>query len=483
VSLSIFPIFDRTGKPVGSATIARDITNHRRAEVALRESQQLFNAFMDNTPAAAFMRDHQGRYVYVNRSLERMVGKSSSEVIGKTVFDLWPDYIANPLAENDRQVLAENRAFELLEKTTSADGSEIDWLSIKFPFLDSKERRFVGCVAIDVTQPKRAEAAPHRSEQRFRLIEENIDEVFWITAPDIPEVIYISPAYERVWGLTRESLREDPMSFIETVYPEDRQQVLSDLEIQKVGKPYQHEFRILHSDGSISWISNRGFPTRDEAGRLTFYVGVSQDITERKRLEAQLRQAQKMEAVGRLAGGVAHDFNNLLTIINGYSEMALERLHPSDPVRNSFEEIKKAGDQAASLTRQLLAFSRQQVLAPRVLDLNSLVADVEKMLRRLIGADIDLVLVRDPALGQVKADPGQIEQILMNLAVNARDAMPQGGKLVIETANVELDENYAHGQVVVTPGQYVMLAMSDTGWGWMQAPRLISSSRSLPQKK
>ena len=162
---------------------------------------------------------------------------------------------------------------------------------------------------------------------------------------------------------------------------------------------------------------------------------------------------------------MAHDFNNLLTIINGYSELVLDRLHSDDPMRGHLEEIRKAGDRAASLTRQLLAFSRQQVLAPRVLDLNALVADVEKMLRRLIGEDIDLVMVPGPALGRVKADPGQIEQILMNLAVNARDAMPEGGKLVIETANVELDDAYARSHAVVTPGRYVMLAVSDTGIG------------------
>jgi len=196
------------------------------------------------------------------------------------------------------------------------------------------------------------------------------------------------------------------------------------------------------------------------------------DITERKqteetlrRTEAQLLQAQKMEAVGRLAGGIAHDFNNLLTIINGYSQLLLERLRSDDPQREQIDEIKKAGDRAAALTRQLLAFSRQQVLEPQVLDLNAVVANLEKMLRRLIGEDIELEAVLGPELGRVKADPGQIEQIIMNLAVNSRDAMPKGGKLTIETANVDLDGYYARSHLAVTPGPYVMLAVSDTGIG------------------
>ena len=436
VSLSIFPILDCTGNPVGAATIARDFTKQKMAEAALRESEDLFGAFMDNTPAVAFMRDDQGAYVYVNRAFERMAGKPSTEIIGKIISDLWPDSIASPLADDDRQVVAENCAFEFAEKTTSPDGSEIDWLAIKFPFRDSAGRRFVGCVSIDVTQARRAEAALRRSEQRFRLITENIDEIFWIANPEVSEIVYVSPAYCRVWGRTQESLYKDPKSFVEACHPDDRERVLATFGLMKAGKPFDSEYRVIHTDGSIHWVWGRGFPIRDETGRLTLFAGIAQDVTARKHLEDQFRQAQKMAAVGRLAGGVAHDFNNLLTIINGYSEMALELLHSSDPLRNSLEQIKRAGDRAASLTRQLLAFSRQQVLAPRVLDLNSLVADVEKMLRRLIGEDIELTLVRGPALGQMKADPGQIEQILMNLAVNARDAMPEGGKLVIETANV-----------------------------------------------
>ncbi len=186
---------------------------------------------------------------------------------------------------------------------------------------------------------------------------------------------------------------------------------------------------------------------------------------ERGHLEEQLQQAQKMEAIGRLAGGLAHDFNNLLTVIAGYSQLLLDRLPPGDPICAYVSQIKKAGEGAASLTRQLLAFSRKQVLAPQVLDLNRVVANTNRMLTRLIGEDIELVTICRPDLGRVKADPGQIEQVMMNLAVNARDAMPQGGRITIETANVDLEGNYSNQRLVVTPGAYAMLAVSDTGIG------------------
>jgi PAS domain S-box-containing protein len=213
-------------------------------------------------------------------------------------------------------------------------------------------------------------------------------------------------------------------------------------------------------------------PVFDDAGTCTHLVGARHDTTERQRLEAQFRQAQKMESVGQLAGGIAHDFNNLLTVINGTAELAIEQLREGDPLHDDLQEIRRAGERAAALTRQLLAFSRKQILQPQVLNLNTVVAEMESMLRRLIGENIELVVVPTKDLGRVKADPGQMEQVIANLAVNARDAMPQGGKLTVEMQSVEIDERYArdHG-VAVKPGPYLMLAISDTGVGMDEITR------------
>ncbi len=220
----------------------------------------------------------------------------------------------------------------------------------------------------------------------------------------------------------------------------------------------------LRKDGAamVARISGRSIPNGNDGGAFQIFM---EDVTETRTLELQLGQAQKMEAVGRLAGGIAHDFNNLLMVISGYVEFLLERVGPDPRLRGPAQEISNATQRATSLTRQLLAFSRKQMLAPKVLDLNAVVAENLKMLTRMIGEDIDLVMVPGPGLGAVRADPGQIEQVIMNLAVNARDAMPQGGKLTIETANVTLDENFARTHTPLTPGDYIMLAISDTGMG------------------
>ena len=238
------------------------------------------------------------------------------------------------------------------------------------------------------------------------------------------------------------------------------------------GRVWHGEVTNRRKDGSLCPVAMTITPVKNARGEPAHFISIHRDLTEERRLEAQFRQAQKMESVGQLAGGIAHDFNNLLTVINGTAELALTQLRDGDPLHEDLQEIRRAGERAAALTRQLLAFSRKQIRQPQVLNLSAVVAEMESMLRRLIGEDIELVVVPTESLGSVNADVGQMEQVIANLVVNARDAMPQGGKLTIETQNVEIDEQYARQHIVdVKPGPYVMLAMSDTGVGMDEVTR------------
>ncbi len=308
----------------------------------------------------------------------------------------------------------------------------------------------------------RTELALRASEERYRLLfERNLAGVYSTTLDG--RILDLNEACARMFGYAS---REEAMTHtLWEISPRatDMEKLIALVEKQKSFTNL--EVCLQRIDGRPVWVLANATLVEVETGNSTLIEGTLIDITEPKRLEEQLRQSAKMEAVGRLAGGVAHDFNNLLTAIIGYSDILLEKLPPQSRLRRNATEVKKAGERASSLTRQLLAFSRQQVLAPQVLDLNAVVADMKKMLRRLIGEDIELVAIPEHGLGSVKADPIQIEQVILNLAVNARDAMPNGGKLTIETANVDLDVADALEQVNVQPGPYVMLAVSDTGCG------------------
>ncbi len=276
---------------------------------------------------------------------------------------------------------------------------------------------------------------------------------------------WVTEAFTRSTGYTPQEL-DELGGWIEVVLPEDRH-----IQQERYAKLFRgetevSELRIRAKNGEVRWIRDYGRPEWDaKQNRVVRIYGAAQDITERRTLEDQLRQAQKMEAVGRLAGGVAHDFNNLLMVIRGYTELLIEQLPAESPLLRSATQIEKASDRAAALTQQLLAFSRKQVLALQTLNLNAVVASVDKMLHRVIGEDIELVIRTCDELSHVKADPGQIEQVVLNLAVNARDAMPSGGKLTIETSNVELDEGFVRLHRGALPGSYVMLAVTDTGVG------------------
>ena len=311
----------------------------------------------------------------------------------------------------------------------------------------------------DITERKRAEA---EHTQLITAIEQSAEAV--VITNTNGDIEYVNPAFTWITGYSREEvLGQNPRILKSGKQDPGFYQQLWATILQ--GEIWHGELINRKKDGSLYTEEMNIAPVRSARGEVTHFIATKQDVTGRKTLEAQLQQAAKMEAIGRLAGGVAHDFNNLLTIINGYAELLLDKFAADNQVGGQLKQIQDAGERAASLTRQLLAFSRRQVLASQVLDLNAVVSNVEKMLRRLIGEDVKLHTFLDPSLGRVKADPGQIEQVIMNLAVNARDAMPSGGNLTLETSNVELDEAYARTHATVKPGPHVMLAVSDSGVG------------------
>ncbi len=319
---------------------------------------------------------------------------------------------------------------------------------------------------LEIAERKRAEEALKLHSRVLESMAEGVN-----VADQKGLTIYTNPACDAMFGYERGELISQHTSILHAQSREDTARTIGEvMESAKTEAGWSGEFNNRKKDGT-AFITHATMSVL-EVGDKRHWISVQEDITERKQAEEalrqseeQLRQSQKMEAVGRLAGGVAHDFNNLLTAIIGYSDMLLEQLEEKNPLAGDVHEIRKAGERAATLTNQLLAFRRRQVLQPRVLDLNDVVTDMEKMRRRLIGEDIELVTHPDPGLGRVKADPGGIEQVIMNLAVNARDAMPDGGKLTIETSNVELDESYSRNHIAIRPGPFVMLAVTDNGIG------------------
>jgi two-component system, cell cycle sensor histidine kinase and response regulator CckA len=305
---------------------------------------------------------------------------------------------------------------------------------------------------------------------RFEGILGSIDDFVWSQDALTREMLFVSPSVERIYGFTPEAMKANTRVWLEVIHPDDRERVAAYLPSLLSQGRAAAEYRIVREDGSIRFVNDRAWAIRDATGRMIRFDGIVRDVTEQKQLETQFRQSQKMEAVGLLAGGIAHDFNNLLTAVGGYAELLIEHLEPGDPRREHAVAVKRAGARAAALTRQLLAFSRRQVLQPRVFNLNELVGEMSSLLRRLVGEDVEVVLRPAPALGTVRADPGQIEQVLMNLVVNARDAMPRGGRMTIRTENVEIDP-FPGGDAASAPGSYVALSVSDTGIGMDDAVR------------
>jgi two-component system cell cycle sensor histidine kinase/response regulator CckA len=475
------PILDENGEPVLLLGISEDITEAKRAEEALRASEQLLDSVVENIPDMVFVKDARDlRFVRVNRAEELALGYSREELLRGDDRQLSTPAEVEFFEAIDRQVLETGEIIEIPEeRLTTVNGTRI-LHTTKIPIMNQQGKpRYLLGISEDITDRKAAEEALRESEERYRKITEAVTDYMFTVQIDDGEVVGTThgEGCVAVTGYSRSDFAADPELWIRIVDPADRDSVREQaLRILRGGSYGPIEHRIVRKDGAVRWVRNTPVPRIDPVRGLIAYHGLIQDITERRALQDQLLHSQKMDGIGRLAGGVAHDFNNLLTAILGYVEMAKADMPddvPADhPLRVDLDEVATAGERAATLTRQLLGFASKQIVAPVRLDLSSLVADSLNMLRRLLGEHIEIKTVLEPWAGSVKADPGQIQQLLVNLTVNARDAMPDGGRLTIETAVELVEQEYAATHPGAAAGWHVRLAVTDTGAG--MGPEVLS---------
>ena len=437
-----------------------------RAEELLEKERETFFPILHKAPYGVALIDKEGSFIYINPSFTHITGFTLGDVLsGRDWFhrgNPFPEYREEIINTWKRDVIQQgtDKVFSVVCK----DG-EIKEIEFKPTLLDDGT---IVVIFSDITERKRSEELLRESEGKYHLVVEHANQGILIAQEGM--IKFSNPKMSEISGYSQEELSSK--SFTEFIHPDDRQMVVENhlKRLQGIELPHIYDFRILDKEGNIKWLEINAALINWDGKPVT--LNFLTDITERKRaeeemnaLQEQFRHSQKMEAIGRLAGGIAHDFNNLLTVIKGYSQLSLHELKEENPLKGNLEEIKKASEKASDLTRQLLSFSRTQMMEMRVIDLNTILRNLDKMLRRIVGEDVELITFLADDLGRVKADPGQIDQIIMNLAVNAKDAMPSGGKLAIETANVELDETYARSHIGVKPGPYVMLLVSDTGTG------------------
>jgi two-component system cell cycle sensor histidine kinase/response regulator CckA len=473
-AVSISPIRDAAGSVTHFLAIQEDVTERKRIEADLREREERFRQLAENISEVFFIVDASFQEtLYINPAYERLWGRSRQSVYDN------PLSFLDPIPEQDRVRLMDNiaraRAGEdpgPLEFQLLPPGGPPRWvLSHAVPIRNDKGEVYrISGFVLDITERRRAQDALLASERRLRTLFETVKLIVLVLDTN-GKVEYLNPFALQLTGYSLDEVLGH--SWSERFLPESERAQLSEVFRELLEHDDSSHVRnaIVTKSGEQRMIAWHNTVVHDELGKASGTLSVGEDITEHAKLEEQYRQAQRMEAVGQLAGGVAHDFNNLLTVILSYAELLRDTLAPGDQRREDLEPIVKAAEGAAALTRQLLAFSRQQVLQPQPVQLEEAVAQSEKLLQRVIGEDVSLNTVLNVAPSTLLMDPGQLEQIIMNLAVNARDAMPRGGQLTIETGVADLDQEYARTHYPAVPGRFAVLAISDTGVGMSEATR------------
>jgi len=440
---------------------ARDeVDERKRAEAATRDSEERFSKAFHASPAPMSI-SKDGLLIYVNESFLAISGYTRSEAIGQTPVELGLLNDPGDLARV-RELLAKQGAVRNLEMDLRMKDGQVRTHLVSADSIELDGATCVLMVGIDISDRKLAETALKQSETRFREFFEDSLTGDYISTPE-GKLLACNPALVRMLGFssTEEAMQCDTRS----LYPDQKQREYLLTELSRRGRFESQEIELRRRDGAPLFVVQNAIGVFDDRGELIQVKGYMFDVTERRELEHRLLQSQKIEAIGRLAGGIAHDFNNILTAIIAYSQLMLRRLVEGDQLHYEASQILSAAQRAAELTGQLLAFSRRQVLQPVVCDLNAVVADIAPMLRPIIREDVELITLLEPELGSVKADPVQLQQVIMNLVVNARDAMSEGGQVTIQTGNVHLGDDDDHALTAHRPGPHVLLAVSDTGCG------------------
>ena len=465
--MTITPLRSSAGTITNFIAVKQDITRRKRAEEELRQSEERFRLAFEQGPLGIILVGKDFRLLKVNRAFCGMLGYTEEEILARTLTDITHPEDRESNRRHGEIILKGEASSHQWQKRYVKKNGEIVTAEVSANLVRDEEGNplySLGIIA-DITNEKRAEEALRASEQRYRLAVTAANDAVWDTDLD-HGTVHCNETFYEIFGSP--NVDADPWQWwIGRIHPEDQQRVMVTFRAALQGREtsWACEYRCRRKDGQWADIFDRAYIGRGDSDRALRVTRSMSDVTEKRLLEAQLRRAQKLDAIGRLAGGVAHDFNNVLGIILGYCDLIETQLPPEHPGTNGLSEIKKAGCKAANLTRKLLAFSRHQTTLPQVLDLNSLIEEFGKMLTRLIGEDIEYNFVAGEKLGRVKADPSLIEQVLINLAVNARDAMPSGGKFSIKTANVEVDERYAAEYSAMKHGAYAWLSVADTGCG------------------